>query len=895
MKRVLLSCCAAVLSAAMAASAEERTCGRVADLAVSPRAFDERSGQDLYRYPRDPLVEYRHLRLRLRFEDLSDPSFAGEALYTLRAVAPGVRSVTLDAVDYLDLTVAVDGRPAEFTYDDRQITILFDADLAIDRDTAVDIAYRVVDPDAGLIFVPPDPAYRDRPVSLHTQGQTETNRYWFPCHDSPNVRFTTEMLVTVPRPFIAVSNGRLLERREDPGGRHWTFHWKQDVPHVAYLTSLAVADFDVQHDMVRDIPVEYYVPQAWAADTRRTFERTPEMIVLFEELTGVPYPYSKYAQVVVPNFESGGMENISASTLTETCMIDERAALDQDSDGLIAHELAHQWYGDLLTCRTWAHVWLNEGFASFMDEVWFEHWKGQDWYQTAFRHTYRRVAEADSPRTPGPMVFRDYESTWEPFGHKGGMPYSKGSSVLAMLRHMLGEEIFWRGLRTYTQRYAGRLVETDDFRRVMEEVSGRTLEQFFEQYCYRPGTPTISVEYRWDAEKKEAVVEFKQTQHIDRRTPAFVVPIDLYFAWEGGVDTVTFQLEKRSDAYRRKFSSQPTMFCVDPHAGLLAKLEVKMPRGMRVRLLKDGPTAVARMDAARDLAEHTSPDVVAGLTACLSREEEFWRVRSAAADSLGRIRTDAARDALLAALTEGKGIVEPRVRRAAVDALGNYRYDDLAVAALVRFARGDPSYGVEQTATRALGRVRAHGAIDVIVENLERPSRYDRLLLAALEALAELEDNRGLEPAIKTASYGSAYRTRPRAIGLLPRFVGDDDAARKRVRDALVRMLDDPQPSALRAAIRALGELGDTQAIGPLQQRARQRGARGRLTEESLRKLVHDAVDQIRSRTKESPAVRSLREETREMRKELDELRRRMEKLDRAESPTTAPAVQDDE
>lgn len=867
--------------------AADHACGRMAlKYSAAPRSFDDRTGRDTLQYPRDPRVAYQHLKLTLDFPDLGREEMSGQAEYTLRAIAPNVGWITLDAVDFTDLAVEMDGRPAQFSYDDERLVVTFPAPLSEDTDTRLVVRYRVVEPESGLIFVPPDPAYPTRPVSVHTQGQTETNRYWFPAHDSPNVRFTTETMVTVPKPFSVLSNGRLVSRSATADGRRESFHHRQDVPHVAYLVSLAIAEFDVQTDNLDGLPIEYWVPKAWAADTRRTFATTPRMIELFGRLTGVKYPYAKYAQAVVPNFESGGMENISASTLVETCLIDERAALDTDSEGLIAHELAHQWYGDLLTCRNWAHIWLNEGFASFMDDVWFEHSRGRDWYECGFRRAYRRVAEADRPDSPGALVFRDYEREWQPFGHKGALAYSKGSSLLAMLRHMLGDDTFWKGIRTYTQRFSARNVETEDFRLVMEEVSGRSLEQFFQQYAYRPGTPSIRVDYRWLADERAVEISFEQTQKIDAATPAFVVPIDLYFGDGSNATTATFELTQRRATWRRGFEREPAVFCVDPHAGLLASLDVRVPRAMWLRLLRDGPTGVSRLDAARELGADGRPAVVDPLAECLRNEKAFWMVRAEAAAALGSVGSDAARDALTAALTGEQVLSNPRVRRAAVEALGRFRGDDKAIAVLVQFASGDPSYAVEESATRALGAARAVRAGDILHRNLERPGRHDGLALAAIRALADIDDPRALDAALRFAAYGNAFRTRPEAIrlvGHVGRSANDD--GRKKAREFLVRTLDDRQPRALSAAIDALAALGDPQGIPALEARkATGRGA-GRATRRRLRSDIDDAIARIRSSNRESEAMRSLREEVDKLRKNSEEIRKRLDRVAPADDP----------
>ena len=226
-------------------------------------------------------------------------------------------------------------------------------------------------PTHGLHFVLADPAYPEKPLSIWTQGESEDTHHWLPCYDYPNDRATTEMIITVEKPLFVVSNGALVETRQNDGGTT-TYHWKMDVPHVSYLISLAVGDFAVYHDRVGDLPLDYYVARNIdEATARRFMGKTPGMIRFFGEKIGQPYPYVKYAQTCLPEF-GGGMENISATSMTDGVLRDEIAALEGDADGLVAHELAHQWFGDLFTCKDWSHLWLNEGFASYFDPLYIE-------------------------------------------------------------------------------------------------------------------------------------------------------------------------------------------------------------------------------------------------------------------------------------------------------------------------------------------------------------------------------------------------------------------------------------------------------------------------------------------------------------------------------------------
>ncbi len=523
------------------------------------KPFDPKSGLDPSSYPPDCPVDFLHLKLELEFEDLTSRSFVGTASLRLRPVHENVTSLTLNAVDFQIASVRCAGvNQFRYHYDGERLFLHFSQPLPVDSDTVVAIAYRCTEPVNGMVWAIPDQAYPDRPLVIHTQGEAEYARYWFPCLDFPLDRCTSEVIATVPAPFHAISNGKLVERTDDPSTGRTTFHYLQDVPHVFYLVSLVVGQFDEVKDRWRDVDVQYFVPQGFggappaASVARLTYGRTPEMMEFFSKLLGVDYPYAKYAQVNVPLFMFGGMENTSATTMADTALLSPRASIDQDLDGLISHELAHQWFGDLITCRGWKHIWLNEGFATFMNSVWTEHWKGQDEYRYEFLKRFRQVAKADEADSGAGILYSDYRHPDDIFRHKGSMPYSKGSCVLHMLRHELGDDLFWRAIRTYVRTYQLKQVETDDFRRVVERVSGRNLEQFFDRWVVRPGTLNLSVDYTWDSSKNLATVTVTQTQPISRQTPAFNAPLDLYFRVDGRETRTIDQFNKSATQQRKK-------------------------------------------------------------------------------------------------------------------------------------------------------------------------------------------------------------------------------------------------------------------------------------------------------------------------------------------------------
>lgn len=861
---------------------------------VASRPFDATDGADPRHYPREFPVDFKHLRLQLTFADLTSKSFDGVAALTMRAVRDDVTVLKLDAVD-LDIDRVTDeaGQDIRFDHDARELTLYFDLPLPTGSDTVATIHYRCVDPLEGMYFALPDESYADRPLVVHTQGETDTSRYWFPCLDDPGDRLTTELIVTVPAPYFALSNGRLIKATDDDTNwpqRMTTYHWRQNVPHVFYLVSLVIGEFDEVKDMWRDVPVSYYVPKGRAADAKRTYQNTPRIMEYFSQLLGVDYPFEKYAQVNVPMFNYGGMENTSATTITDRALLDERAAIDNDHEGLISHELAHQWFGDLITCRSWPHVWLNEGFATFMASLWREKYFGREDYLNEFWQRFQSVAAADDTTTPGAVVLADYSFSFEPFFHKGALAYSKGSCVLHMLRHQLGDELFWKAMQVYTRRFRETQVETADLRRVFEEVTGRSLERFFQQWLYRPGVPHITVEYTWHAEHKVAEVSIKQTQHIAEKTPAFAFPLDLYFRAGGEVVTTTIDITSRTDGYRRRFETAPDLFCVDPYAGLLMKLTCEKPLTMWLTQLAQGPTLVSKMVATRNLADKNRPEVIAALAKTLDDSALHWSLRSEAAKALGTMNTTDAMHALVRSLTTGErttepqapatgsplpyfaGITDPRTRLAAVQALTRYDRPE-AANVLLRFADADPSYSVEAAATSGLGRMHCCNVLSTLQANVHKNSYFNKIREAALNALAELDAREGIPLAKRYAAYGHHDRLRPVAIRALGRL-GHREDDRDDVRDFLTALLTDPQDRTVEAAVEALGDLGDAKSRSAIKKRL------AGFAKPQLRRTAKQVLKRMTDPKSEHPSVTNIRTSIDDMRDTIEKLEKRLERIE---------------
>lgn len=851
----------AAIGAASGGGADYRrhseACGRSAIAKYDGRDFDATMGRDPQNYPPDPQVDFLHLKLELRFEDPLTRSFTATETLTFRTLGRPIDRLELDAVDLQIQAVSeLSGTELRHGHDGKRLTVRFPAPIGPDTEHGLVIRYACREPQSGMIFALPDEGYPDRPLMIHTQGQAEMNRYWFAAHDSPNERSTIEVICEAPARYRALSNGALLGRTELAGGMART-HYRLDQPQPAYLVSLVLGEFEVVSERWNDVLVEYWVPPGQSDRATRTLGKTPKMLDTFSRVLDFPYPYPKYAQSIVYLFAWGGMENTTVTTLYETALLDERAALDQDIEGLIAHELAHQWFGDMITCRSWAHLWLNEGFATYFEFIWNESEHGPDRYVYDVWKQLREVAETDPVSERGGLFYPYYEHPDDTFDRGASNPYSKGAAVVHLLRRELGDELFWRCIRAYVKERQWHSVESHDLRSVIEEQSGRSFEQFFQQWVNRPGAPHLRVAYEWSEERSEASVRFEQTQEISAERPAFALRPCVWFVMETG-ETLKHSMDMpgRHGRIVARLANEPKQALVDPEIAILAKFDIQMPDAMRRRIALQGLTPGSRLRAIYDLAASPLPESREALVELLRDATRDWTQRREAAAALGRMATPAARDALLAAFDSG--IAEHRTRLATVEALGEYRHPRVA-AALLKGANSDASSAVEAAAIRGLGKQAPQDEIRaLLLEKAKQASWEDKVREAAVAALGELADEGGLEAALALARYGAPYRSRPVGIAatakLLPKA---EDAAE--IKQLLLAWAVDSQDKAASAALDAIVEVGDPNMAGPLE-----RLANGAVTPQR-RKDMRDALARLASGQERDAQIEELRERVRKL------------------------------
>ncbi|HVR45157.1 MAG TPA: M1 family aminopeptidase [Candidatus Binatia bacterium] len=823
----------------------------------------------------DKVVAVEHIDLHLT-PNFADESLDGVCTMTVRAFDEAVPRLLLDAVD-LEVS-RVERRSGEAhaaselraTPRQGKLEIDFEPPIAAGESATFAVRYRVVKPRHGLFFVKPTAEHPEKIAHVWTQSQDQYARYWFPCIDYPDEKQPTSTTIVAPKGMFALGNGEMVERRDEDG--HTIFRYRQDIPHSTYLMTMVVGPFaEVASGKAgrNGVPVYYYVLPGRESDGERSFGPTPKMLELFERRIGTAYPYARYSQIAVTDFIFGGMENTTATTQTDRTLHDETAHIDFSSDPLVSHELAHQWFGDLLTCRDWAHAWLNEGFATFMEAVWREADLGYDEYVYDIFECLTAYLREDSERYRRPIVCNMFRDPIEIFDRH---LYQKSAAVLHMLRGELGDSRFWRAVAQYVRDNAQRNVETIDFVRAIEDATGRNLRGFFSQWIYRGGHPKLEVRASWDAARRLATVTIDQTQTIDAEHPPyeFDVEIALAPAERAQERRVRARIERQHETIAVPLDFEPKLVRFDPGAFVLADVTYQLGVDFAATALRDDPNVVARIRAARELAQDGGR-VAREALARFFESEPFWGALAEAAAAIGATRAPWVRAMLITALSHR----HPKVARAAAEALGNFRDAD-AASALVATAANHASYFVRSSALMALGKTRDPRAFDVLRSAVTQRTWNGAVESGAVRGLAELSDARALPIVLEALRPGESDGLRRAATSALGRIGALVEDERTRVADELEQRLDDASFPVAVEAIATAEKLGDARLL-PALDRLSTQAFDGRLRREAM-----EAAIRIRKGAKVPAQVTALRDDIDELRQEQ---RRLQEQISTAARP----------
>ncbi|MFI5206985.1 MAG: M1 family aminopeptidase [Gemmatimonadales bacterium] len=782
-------------------------------------------------YTRSHDYDLVHQRIVVSDFDWDSTSFRGSVTTTLVARRADMDSIILDEGTLLRNTAVTDRSGATLrTARHGDTLVVFPAAPARFGDTLVfTVTYQAkITNGRGLTFITND-GLPHRPRQIWSQGEGDNNHLWFPTFDFPSDKMTWEMVATVSREDMAVSNGRLVS--DVVRGATRTLTWSQDRPTVTYLVSLIVAPLAKVHDAWQGTPVDYYVYREDSARAWRLFHVTPDMIGTYSALTGIRYPWAKYAQTTVADF-FGGMENVSATTLIDA-VPDARAYQDRPwyQHILIPHELAHQWFGDYVTTVNWANMWLNEGFAEFMPGQYWGRKLGEHAEQDYYADEYRQFMQIDRRRAM-------------PLASDGSNNiYPKGALVLEMLKHYLGPEPFWASVHAYLTDHAFGVATTDDLRQAVLEATGQNLDWFWDEWMYQAGYPQFDVTATWDSTRHALTLAVKQTQpdtlKADSTGLRFTVPAAFRMPVVVRVGTASGDVTQRIEVNAREqtftipgVTSEPTMVVFDDGNAVLKTLHFDEPTPWLVTQLGRDSDLWDRQWVIAQLQTRTADTLATQALADAAAHADYFLTRVQAVDALGHFPAAAALPAVQAALTD----TSAAVRSAALEALGQLGGERAASLARSAFTT-DSSYEVRAAAVRALVEADSANARATITAALVEPSYQDAIRNAALSAIAITND---------TSFIGALDQLVGSGSGQTPAFV----LARLAVsgsahaRGALRTRLDDEKAAVRRSALQAVRRGMPRPAALELL-----RGAVDGLTHADAKQAVRDAIQALEAQS----------------------------------------------
>jgi aminopeptidase N len=824
-------------------------------------------------YPPDLELEPTHLHIDL-YISIPARSAGGRVTNTVRARRDGSPTLVLNAVDFEDVSVRdLGGRTLAWQYDGKLLKITWSEPFAADESRQVEVAYRVVQPASGLYFCAPDATHPEMPLYAASDHETERARHWLPCVDLPNVRTSLDFLLRADEKLTILANGALVEEHNHGDGTK-TAHWQLEQPCPSYLICVAVGDLVKADDGEfvdgeRSIPVAYFTSADYSPDDLfRTFGRTKPMLAWMTELLARPFPYPKYYQFALLGI-GGAMENISLVSWSDRFMQDAALAAEIGwfTDQVNVHEMAHSYFGDAVVCRDFAHAWLKESWATYIEQCWQEHVGGDDAAAYVNYQLAQEYFEEADDKYKRPIVTRRFRSSWDLYDRH---LYQGGACRLHMLRRELGDATFWAAVRDYLARYEHQVVETDDFRHVLEEHSGRSLGRFFDQWFYASGYPDLKVSFEYDAARHEGtfVIEQKQVDK-DKGIPAFQFTTDV--AWIIGSEPSSRRVEvtEPRTVVVVAMPQAPDMVRFDPDRRVLHKLEFNPGDAMLRRQLVAAPDVIGRIQAARTLVDTSKrANVEDVVNAAL--QEPFWGVRIEIADALAAVNHTAAIAGLAGLLAVEQ---DGRVLVALLRAAGRYRDPELSTAVRRRLVAGlGPS--ATEAAYLALGAQREQAPFDLLAAAATRVTRDGRAQSGALRGLAATRREAAVKPLLTAAERGgSPNRVRPAAIaGLAEIGKGQERAQRERLAETLTDLLRDPWPPVQWAVAEALAVLAAPAAMPALEAFARPL---------STQEQAH--VERL---------VAALREEDKldgsDLKKQVEELREKLRKLEEQVQTTAA-------
>jgi len=673
----------------------------------------------------DRAFDVLHYRVNLRF-DLDEKTFSGSNNVTLVSLTDSLKSFVFHA----------DGLQVNRIFDRAERSLLFTHQydtLGIDLKSAAafgdtlyfTIEYSSDDPEDGLFF---DDKTDGHPKMVSTDSWPDDARYWFPCYDHPHDKVTQEMIITAEKGLKVLSNGRLISVTHTPDRSSKTWHWSQERPHSTYLSMLAIGPFDVVKDSLGSLPVNYWVYPGDADKARWVFRNTPKMIDYFSNLFKFPYPWAKYDQVISPNM-GGGAEATSATILGEGAIYDRKAEKDYSWERIIAHETAHQWWGNLITLRSWEETWMNESFGTYCDHLYTAHSRGPDEGAVDLLNKKNQYLREAHTRYIRPIVFNRYEIPHQNFDSH---TYPKGAAVLHMLRFILGDRPFFKTLSRFLHEYAFQAVDTYDFMRVVKETTGRNMDWFFRQQILSPGHAVFTVSKSWNEATGILTLQIKQVQDTTARIPIYRIPVNIGITLPERKIIKMLWLDSAEESFEIPLKSEPLLVRFDDGNHLLKEWTYsKSAEELMYQLRNDD--VIGRQWAADQLSTYFKDKHVMKVLKNAVLNDQFWAVRKTAVSVLARAKEKE----WLSTLKRACFDPHSRVRAEAYRVLGSTERKEFARLMKTRFNKED-SYLAQASALKAIGKCGDASFIAFLEEASKMESYRDILKNSALQAIKDI-------------------------------------------------------------------------------------------------------------------------------------------------------------
>ncbi len=698
------------------------------DVYSRPRAVERSSDYDVL-----------HYRIKLSFDEAAK-SFRGETRITLRPLRDGFAVCVLDAETFTVSRVeSVVGEALRFEQKPGKLVVRLGREYGYHQELSFTVFYAAdnarpdpakygmgADYELGLSFQPETEAH---PRLIQTLSFPEGARHWFPCFDHPRDKATSEVIATVRSEYNVISNGELVGVSEDSERGEKTVHWHEKRPHPTYLYLMMAGPYMKLADSRGSLPLRYWVYPKDTDDAMRSFVKTPEIIEFFEREYGVDFPWKKYDQITVPGI-GGGTETTNATILGQGTIHDEKADKDFPSHSLVAHEAAHQWWGDLVTTRDWTHTWMNEAFATYGEYLYSTYSKGADEGALNLlnkKNTYLREARTRYIR---PIVFDRWEYPNQNFDRHA---YQKGAAVLNMLRWVMGDGEFRRASAHFLTKHAYQPVDTHDFEIAIRESAGQVLDWFFEQWVYRAGHPVFEIGYQWLPADRKVRLKVVQTQAETEWVPVFRMPVLIGITTAAGKWIERAQIREREEVFEFHCGQKPLLVRFDEGNYLLKEWTFpKSEEELLFQLVHDD--VIGRMWAATELGGRERTAAVGRALRRSADKDDFWAVRRAAVQAVVSKPAAAQREFLMRCVADK----HPRVRTAVLAALGEGGHCERPEFFADQFKKED-SYVVQAEALRSLGRCNAAGFVPLLRTAAGMDSPRQIIRRAADWALQEVQ------------------------------------------------------------------------------------------------------------------------------------------------------------